>query len=70
MMRLFCWVICAAALTALLPGCGPGGGDTGAEATGKPVFKPRPGEAAKKEFVTELLQKKGMLPRTPGSTKK
>jgi hypothetical protein len=70
MMRYFRAVACAAVLTWFAPGCGPGGGETGAPGTEKPVFKPRPGEAAKKEFITKLLQKKGMMPVTKDGTKK
>jgi hypothetical protein len=53
--------LCAVALTWLLPGCGSGGSGT-SDSEEKPTFRPRPGEASKKEFMTELLRKKGQLP--------
>ena len=68
MMRFVRAFLGTAALSLLAAGCGPGGGEAGAPEKGQPVFKPRPGEAARKEMVMELLQKKGMLPAKPGST--
>jgi hypothetical protein len=69
MISLFRSVSCAAVLACLASGCGPGGGDAGNSVNGKPVFKPRPGEAEKREFIEKLLKKKGMMPSKPGGTK-
>jgi hypothetical protein len=57
-------LLCAVALAWLLPGCGPGG-DAPSDSAAQPAFRPRPGEASKKEFITELLRKKGKLPAEP-----
>jgi hypothetical protein len=67
MISLLRRALCAAALAWFASGCGAGGGDAGNSAKDKPVFKPRPGEAEKREFVEKLLQKKGMMPKTTGT---
>jgi len=69
MIRCLRMLFCAVALTWLLPGCGPGGSGT-SDSEGKPAFRPRPGEASKKEFMTELLRKQGKLPAAPKVPKK
>jgi hypothetical protein len=65
-LRLF---LCVVALTGLLSGCGSGGNGT-SDSEGKPAFRPRPGEASKKEFMMELLKKQGKLPATQQIPKK
>ena len=62
-------LVCTVALAWLLPGCGRGG-DTPSDSTAQPAFRPRPGEASKKEFIMELLRKKGKLPAVPPAPKK
>jgi hypothetical protein len=69
MISLLRSVLLAAALACLASGCGLGGGDASNSVNEKPVFKPRPGEAEKREFVEKLLKKKGMMPSKPGGTK-
>jgi hypothetical protein len=69
MTRSLRMLLCAFALAWLLPGCGPGENAT-SDSAGQPAFRPRPGEASKKEFITELLRKKGKLPAAPSAPKK
>ena len=69
MIRRHRMLVCAVALAWLLPGCGPGG-DTPSDSAAQPAFRPRPGEASKKEFIMELLRKKGKLPAVPPAPKK
>ena len=69
MIRSLLMLLCAVALAWLLPGCGPGG-DTPSDSAAQPAFRPRPGEASKKEFIMELLRKKGKLPAVPPAPKK
>jgi hypothetical protein len=69
MIRRHRMLVCAVALAWLLPGCGPGG-DTPSDSAAQPAFRPRPGEASKKEFIMELLRKKGKLPAVAPAPKK
>jgi hypothetical protein len=69
MIRSLLMLLCAVALAWLLPGCGPGG-DATSDSAGQPAFRPRPGEASKKEFMMELLRKKGKLPAALPTPKK
>jgi hypothetical protein len=62
-------LVCTVALAWLLPGCGQGG-DAPSDSAARPEFRPRPGEASKKEFIMELLRKKGKLPAAPPDRKK
>jgi hypothetical protein len=69
MIRSRRMLLCGVALAWLLPGCGQGG-DAPSDSAVRPEFRPRPGEASKKEFITELLRKKGKLPAAPPARKK
>jgi hypothetical protein len=70
MIRRICVVFSATVLAWLVPGCGSGGSGPSDPASGKPVFRPRPGEERKKEFMLDLLKKKGMMPAAPAQPKK